>query len=274
MTNKFASSLLVGSMYLLYPNILRADLLLQEIKNSTASTTASDLTLVFSQALLPNSPLKVTNQMGMSTSFLAPATTTFVIGVGSLPSTFGPGAVAMIKFSAPAGTTIDKTKSFWTDSEGAMIINGLASFGAPPTILFSNGLAFAEFTDTDDVPITYTDISLYANNDLTNFNIDQFDTPTGELVTGVPSAITLDPGDSVSIPFGPVSPNEYELALAEAAAVSNPSDTYSVGAGAAPVPEPSTFALLGLALLLMILSNCWQPGFPVRKLRSRSGRRA
>jgi hypothetical protein len=250
-TLKFASSLLVGSMYLFTSNILRADMLLQEIKNSTESVTANDLTLVFTQAIPRGTELKITNQQNMSMTFgIASDSTKVEFTSNQLPSTFGPGALAKIKFEAPAKTMIDKTKSFWT-MDGAMIINGLASFGAPPTILFSDGLAFAEFTDTDDVPIVYTQISLYANNDLMNFNIDQFDTPTGDLVTGIPLMLSLNPGDTVMLPFGSVLPDGYELALATAAPLSDPSDTFSVGS-AALVPEPSMFPLLGLCFLAVM----------------------
>jgi hypothetical protein len=68
---------------------------------------------------------------------------------------------------------------------------------------------------------------LYRNNDLTNFNIDDFDTPTGQLVTGIPVSIEVNPGETSLVSFGSFFPDTYELALADAAPLSDSSDTYS-----------------------------------------------
>jgi hypothetical protein len=92
---------------------------------------------------------------------------------------------------------------------------------------------------------------LYKTNDLSHYTLDLFDTPTGSFVAGLPSTITLGAGQSMTLSFGAVIPDSYQLALADAAAVSTPSDTYRVGV-AAPLPEPSALALLGMGSLVLL----------------------
>jgi len=253
-SRKLASSLLVGSICLLTSNGLLADMLIQEIKNTSAITTANDLTLRFSQEIpVGRSAISITDKDNNTKTFtVTESGTRFTFGVGELPSNFGPGATAKIKFTAPKGTMIDKSMSFWTE-DNAMIIGALASLGAPPSIDFSDGVAFALFTDPDSVPITYTDITASLNADPTTFNLDQFDMPTGkDLVTVLFSPITVvDADHPVLLTLGSVIPGDYELVTATAATVSNPSDTFSVGS-AALVPEPSMFPLLGLCFLAVM----------------------
>src|SRR5215831_11699440 len=101
-TSKLASSLLVGSICLLTSKVLVADMLIQEIKNTSTITTANDLTLVFTQNLPIDGDVSITDQAKNTTKFtLAMATNSLKFGVDDLPSNFAPGATAKIKFTAP-----------------------------------------------------------------------------------------------------------------------------------------------------------------------------
>jgi hypothetical protein len=232
------------------------DNFVQEVKNTSALTTANDLTLVFNN---PPGNVMITDPQGNNpTAPGGSGGTTVTWGSGQLPSNVGPGQSGRVTFNGPRGTNIDKTKSFWT-VDGAQINGALASLGQPPNITFVGGGAFADLTNPETFALTYSNIRLYVDNDLANFNTPLFITPTGQLVTGLPSIITLDPGQSAELSFGPIAPDTYQLILADAAFVSNPNDVYSVGTGAA-VPEASTFNLLGIGctalLAIALLRRC------------------
>jgi hypothetical protein len=218
-------------------------------QKSTQTITANDLTLVSTQKLTVVVVIDKNDKARNMQNLNGADTYTFM--PGDLPSNFGPGDVAKIQFLAREGTRINKSKSFWTKDRNTMI-DGLASLGAPPIVIFGDGVAFALFTDPDPIPLVYSDILLYRDKDLANFNMDQFTTPTGQLVTGIPSSIVINPGDGVLLPFGPVLPDKYELALAQAAALSTSDDAYSVAA-ADTVPEPATLSLLFVGTLGLIL---------------------
>lgn len=244
-TKKLALGLLVGSICMLTSHVVWADFIEQEIKNQTISITANDLTLVFSQNV---TEVDVIDKTGAGQLSLSTGDTHYTFK--NFPNNFGPGDPAKIRFDGPKGTTIDLSQSFWTE-DGIKINNALASLGAAPNLIFSGGAAFAQFTNPDPIALIYTGLQLYENNDLTNFDIANFLTPTGQLVTGIPSSIVLNPGESELLSFGPVLLNTYDLALANVAAVSNPGNTFSVGAAAA-IPEPSTFTLLSVGFLVPI----------------------
>lgn len=105
-------------------------------------------------------------------------------------------------------------------------------------------LAIVNFYDPDTVSVVYSNIAVWVNNNQTNYNINQFFTPTGTLITGVPNTITLNPGESFEFSFGPTTGVGYDLVSATVADVSTPTDLFNV-ADATSVPEPSTMLLLG-----------------------------
>jgi len=85
------------------------------------------------------------------------------------------------------------------------------------------------------------------------FGTDQYDIPTGQLVMGLPTSLTLDPGQSIDLSFGLIGPGGYELALANVAPASDPSDIYRVAAADVfSVPEPSTFVMSAIGILCML----------------------
>ena len=112
--------------------------------------------------------------------------------------------------------------------------------------------AFATFINPDPFPVTYSNIQLYRNNDLASFATDQFVTPTGELVSGLPSSIALNPGDSTTLSFGIIDASAYQLALAQVSETGT-TDFFSVASAA--VPEPSLILLVGVGLLALVLAR-------------------
>jgi hypothetical protein len=144
--------------------------------------------------------------------------------------------------------------TFWTLDGNP--IKGAFKFtvvGEPMEIAYnSNGHgATATLFDPESFSVVYSDIKPYKNNNLSNLTIDSYLTPTGSLVGGLPSTITLNPGDSMTLSFGTVDPSTYQLALANVAAASEPSNLFSV-ASALSVPEPSTLVLLVIGTLGVI----------------------
>jgi hypothetical protein len=156
-----------------------------------------------------------------------------------------------VHFSGPAGTRIDVAASFWTENK-RQIIDSLASLGQPPDIFFADG-AFARIVNAGPVPLLYTDIRLYRDNDLANFGTPSFSSVvTGELVTGLPTTLTLGAGESAVLAFGAVARDGYELVTMNVALPSAPDDTFFT-ASAAVIPEPGTLALTGAGLLALWL---------------------
>ena len=125
----------------------------------------------------------------------------------------------------------------------------ITTVGQPMQILFNSETkqAASVFFNPEEFAITYSNIMLFANNDLANLNLDQFLTPTGTLIA-TPSSITLAPGESIVFSFGVVSDSLYQLALAQVAPTSDPTDLFDVATAAQNVPEPTTVLLLATGL--------------------------
>jgi hypothetical protein len=158
------------------------------------------------------------------------------------------GASVVLKFEGPAGATIDKDKSYWTTP--AAQPGSVASMGQAPNIIFNHSptgqyFAFATFYNPEPVPVIYGNIQFYTNNDMANYNLNSFDTPTGQLVQGLPPQITLNPGQtSPMLPLGPINPLRYVLGLAQAAPVNDGDDQYALGTASAPQVPVQTRPIL------------------------------
>jgi hypothetical protein len=142
--------------------------------------------------------------------------------------------------------------SMWTHD--GMNIGKVTLVGDPMSLAFNplpGGAtgAVATFVNNDPFSITYSNIQLVANNNLANFNIDSFLIPTGTLVGGLPSTINVDPGNSVTLSFGPINPSTYQLAIAMVSQTGT-TDFFTV-ASADAVPEPSTWLLLASGVIAL-----------------------
>lgn len=229
-----------------------ADDFTQEIKNKTSFTTANDLTLFFTQRVKDVSASDpVSDPTGKDPRFAqGQANGSWTYLPGQLPASVGPSGGLKINFTGPAGSSIDLTASFWTEDR-RRIINGLAMLGTPPDVFFANG-AFVRFTNPGPDPLIYTDIQLYRDNDLANFGTPFFSSEiTGELVTGLPSSLTLGAGESTVLAFGDVARDGYQLVTMNIALASAPADTFFT-ASAAVIPEPGTLALTAAGLLALL----------------------
>jgi len=222
----------------------RAGFVSQTIRNDT--TQANDLTVQFvrgavTSVVLSTDAGKVTGKVatdGMSATF----------ATGDI--SVGPGKEPILKFEKKDQTQQVEvaTSSMW--SFQGVDIGSITKVGSPMGILFntSTGQATASFFDNETFAVTYSNIQMFSDNKIANLNIDQFDVPTGTQVTGLPVSITLQPGQSMTLSFGVVNPQGYELASADAAATGTPNDLFRIESAAA-VPEPASLPLLVIGIL-------------------------
>jgi hypothetical protein len=84
--------------------------------------------------------------------------------------------------------------SEWTE-DGEIVSNGQTTIIGKPMRIKPDppgDPGTVEFFSDDNLQIMYSNIQVYVNNNLANFNIDNFLTPTGSLVTGVPISTPID----------------------------------------------------------------------------------
>jgi hypothetical protein len=105
----------------------------------------------------------------------------------------------------------------------------------------------------------YSGISVWVNNNLTDYSIDQAFTPTGMLVSGLPNTITLNPGQTFEFSFGPAAALGYDLVLANVAVASDPTDLFGVGNATLAVPEPAPWFLVAAALFGIAICKTKNP---------------
>jgi hypothetical protein len=223
----------------------------QGIKNKF-SEEADDLQLTFTGAV---SEPKYTRPNGTQVSPDTVNATSAKWSTGNLVDTVAGSSTAerFITFDGASGTRIDPAKSVWTKG-GTELANSFAALGQAPFLGFDATGAFARFINPEPVEVIYSNIRLFKDNDIARFNLSQFDIPTGVLVSGLPDAVSLLPGESLSLSFGQFDPTKYELALANVATAMVPADEFGVGSGAA-VPEPTTLLLWGTSMTVLGLAR-------------------
>lgn len=177
----------------------------------------------------------------------------------NFPIPLQPGLHVTIRFCTDdfTGVLIDKTRSAF-DVNNIEVVGSVAAVGVPPKIGFDegSGLAFAAFFNPEVFAINYSDISIFTDNNLSNLNVGDAFTPTGTLVSGIPTMLSLDPG-GLGLLFYPVSSRSgYDLILATASAASNPFNRFVVAEAAATVPESSTIVLTLCGVLCLCLARC------------------
>jgi hypothetical protein len=228
----------------------------QTIQNNLG-ITVNDLNVFFSK--------KVT-QVKLNTRDTPPKTATGALngdGMGAqfAQNTFGDlgqtGKVD-IDFSTdvkdPFGIT---AASMWTldgTTKGNVTI-----LGQPMSLAFvqvPGGLqGFATFINPDPFPEVYSNIQLFSDNDIANFNINGFLAPTGTLVGGIPSSVVLPIGGTATFSFGIVNPTKYDLAIADVASVSDPTNLFTVATADSPVPEPGVGVLFGIGIVGLFIRS-------------------
>ncbi len=222
----------------------------QSILNNSG-VPCDDLELMFSSAI---TNMRVTGNPGAGGSVVANSATSYTVtGLSISDST---EVNVRWKSSGTPNATI--SGGTWTVAGlPAMTISqsNMNLMGRPAQITYGQYRASATFTNDQDFAVTYTNVAGYIDNNVSNYNIDNFDTPTGTQVLSLASSFVLapagDPGDSITYDLGTVNPNDYELVLATAAASSNPANSFP-DASAAMVPEPGS-GLLVLAIVPMLL---------------------
>jgi hypothetical protein len=140
---------------------------------------------------------------------------------------------------------INHDKSYWTKG-GTKVDGAFGDLGTPASIRANdfalNNVNFGNPSTTTTV--TYQNIRVYIDNNISNFNIDSFDVPTGTQILNNGRAfapITLTPGQNQDLPLSgpiPISRSGYELVLADAVDPNYPSVVFPVASAIAPAPEP------------------------------------
>jgi len=254
-----------------WPGNSSAGIVRQTIANNTGDD-ANDLHLVFAQSTFPGAPalvkgssVKITPQVNAKNAATVKAnanqfTADFAQNTfGTIESGNTANEKATIDFVRPGDrNTSISVSSYWT-LDGKKT-NNVTVEGNPIAVGFLTGPggttdAYAKFTNPEPYSETYTGVALYANNALGNYNLNNFTTPTGTPVSGIPSTFELGAAGtstaSMTFSFGSISPSGYELALGVVAPTSNLSDTFW-SATADAVPEPSTLVLGGFGALALV----------------------
>jgi len=115
------------------------------------------------------------------------------------------------------------------------------------------------FTFFNDQPfsLTYQNIQVFEGNNIVNFNLNDYANPTGSLVSGIPSSITLNANESYTFTINNIVEDlsTYVLATATFFPNNDPTDIGQVATAtdftpSVCVPEPTlTLSIFALATL-------------------------
>jgi hypothetical protein len=159
------------------------------------------------------------------------------------------------------GGKIDGDNSYWT-KDGVQ--KDHPSVPGPPMDLSfvpsggSTLLASVIFRNPGSTNLTYNNIVLTKGNSLTNYNLDNFTTVTGSVVSG-PASFSLGPGGVQVVSLGTVSVNTYQLATADVYETSVPSVIYHLASadryetGTPTLSEWGTIVLVAALAGVMLL---------------------
>jgi hypothetical protein len=235
---------IVLATLMIFPCLTRADFMRQTIKNTTGGDV-NDAVIQFNGHI---TKVKMGGATGVINSGVTQDSAEFAQDTFG---TLGDDGTINVDYSTNGKSTILGGSSQWTyngTNKGT-----IKTVGKPMQV--DGPLAIIDFFNPDPVPIVYSGIAVWVNNDLTGYNIDQFFTPTGTLITGLPTTITLNPGQSAELSFGPTSDIGYDLVLATVADVSDPTNLFNVVDATLPTPEPSSLLLL-ITGSLCVASAC------------------
>jgi hypothetical protein len=225
----------------------------QTIQNNTGQD-ATDFTAVFTGPAGTLGTVQLRDPTTGTTSSGVASGLTVEFATGSFPTigTMPPGTTFIEWQTGNRTNVLDKTLSRWTSNGIPIGANTRITVGNPERITRQQFLALLDFTNPDAVAVTYSNIRVFADNSAANFNLDQAFTPTGTLVSGLPTSLTLQPGQTAELSFAVTSPLTYDLAFADVAAVDNPGALFQVATAEFAVPEPTTLTLLGFGAATLI----------------------
>lgn len=150
------------------------------------------------------------------------------------------GTAVALHFEADGEVGIDADNSYWT-LNGAKVIGAFKKLGAAPDLSYDvdphSGQiqAYVTFSNPEPFPVLYSQIRIFKNNNL-NAYFDDWLTPSGNLVQGLPRRVLLQPGQWTTLSIGSVQPWTYVLTLAAAEEAGKPNDKYALASGLAIVP--------------------------------------
>jgi hypothetical protein len=126
-----------------------------------------------------------------------------------------------------------------------------------PGITIKKGSIDVTFFNDQLFSVTYQNIQVFESNNIANFNLSDFANPTGILVSGIPSSITLNANESYTLTINNIVEDlsTYVLATSTFFPTNDPTDIGQVATAtdftpSVCVPEPTlTLALLALGTL-------------------------
>lgn len=227
---------------------------LQSVTNNTGAT-ANDISVTWPQGVGP-----VQVQDPSKTKFPATAQNqpprTWLVNQGqgmSVPA----GGVGNVSWQYNFNPPVAISGGNWTNN-GANIGaitpgRGGNVIGAPVKISkddFNKKLTF-NFTNPESFPVNYASVNIWVDNSMANFDINNFDTPTGTQVESNGS-FTLGPAgggsDTLALTFSYLSSSSYGLVTA---VVSDPPSGTSSSLETADVPEPAALGLFTLIATIL-----------------------
>ena len=163
-----------------------------------------------------------------------------------------------LKYNNDNATINDKT-SYWTvdgnpvEAAGSFKVISLRTMkcNCPDDITFT-------FFNDSSVQLIYDNITIYKDNELFNYNIDDFNIPTGVVIPGLPTSLVLDPAQSETISIGNSSDflDGYVLGVADIAPTSDPTDFFFSALATTDCPEPPTWAMMILGFFGIGFAAC------------------
>jgi hypothetical protein len=228
----------------------------QVLQNNTGQE-ANDFTAVFTGPANTLGTVQLRNPTTSTTSSGVTSGLTVTFATGTFAAV-GAGGTNFIEWETGNRTNVlDRTLSRWTSNGNAIGANTMITAGPPQRINREAFTARLDFTNPNAFTELVTNIRAFADNDPANFSLAQAFTPTGTLVSGLPTSLTLQPGETAELTFAVTSLLTYDLVFADFALASNPSVTFQSITAEFDVPEPASCLLLGLGALTLIAFRRW-----------------
>jgi hypothetical protein len=224
------------------------------IKFINSNEVANDLFLVFNK----NTTFSLKHAKTGKTNVFTTKSNKIKINVGGLPNDFSAKDIGDLKMTGK-DVRIDRALSYFT-KDNNKINNSVGAITAAPRVKQIKPKllpSLVEFENYGVQAVRYTNIQVFRNNDISNFVLELFDTPTGDLLGGLPSEVLVNPGETASFEIGVTRPNSYFLVLADAAYALTPDEIFAQGAASSVVPLPGALSL-GLSAMAIFGLLGWR----------------